>query len=1033
MVFMAPSISSMVNVTHMKPNGIMSTWTDAVHQRDGVKRSAVVEAARELCEEFMDGSGLYRLDKNKTFPGTLSMIVVRDGGAPKGTPVDLVWASGTANDVSLRPGIAWMEVQCLMAGLGKYLESGKYEEAMTEWVRFSISITGGMGDRNTVVAQEHKRISSMKGIIRALQKLIQKCDGCMEMDANVSAMKQLIKEESANQNDVVDNTRSWVAFEAKYRAELQQLKLQLEEQEPEDAEKDFMKRAAIDDPNDAILTRAQELLSLATLRKAAKAEAMARDEEIRLKKQLEDDARLAKEAAAVAAKAVIDAAAAKAAANAETKRTGNAAAAKTLKDAQDAQETALETQRVAKELQQKQDETQARLDEARREDERLKKELQDKQDIENLRIKKLDDAKKLKECHDMIAPGLAVMLSREETITSTVNNMASRILKETSADKQQRFIDRVKGQTDANMEELKTCQPVAEDCDMMKWNIKLDKHANLCAEIGRDLTSLNETFLNAVRIFVCVQPILKGQTKPADANKLSMTVTGKIGSKYFELLKGEETTGPFYDVIEMPNTESNPESPEAGILYQKMSPMVDQITKGFQLILFGYGYSGSGKTYNLLYPCKAPNVGGLAQQIINRFDKERSKVELYEVFELCFESITAASGSGLSSVTGYVRGSRKHTTREVPNTKVKEMTEVTVVQEYDQMVYNFNTSKDIAVVKFDGLLAAIEKFRSPEPEAAAAADLNATYVDLLKRTIRPTSNNPSSSRSHLFIVLKITTNDVPGYLTICDMGGRENPIEIYHTSTVGSFVQRPQSAVLVPSKTKVRAICRVDLGMLLTTKAKTFNGKGSTYELIKIAADQKLRPSLKTTLDVGLVLPPTDSRYKVGLVSCSDLSDPDGARMTDKIPTYLLDEQLIAFQHCICAINEGLYINESVNHFSYYIKTLNGKKQNTKLMGKVLNEAAYNTDGCFTAPTMDSDRSDLVKMISTMKYLTQLVEPECTNYSMLACIRSDRGKIVEGKGNVDAGEEFVEFSKLTLKFASSISSSITIGTDTTSD
>ena len=47
-----------------------------------------------------------------------------------------------------------------------------------------------------------------------------------------------------------------------------------------------------------------------------------------------------------------------------------------------------------------------------------------------------------------------------------------------------------------------------------------------------------------------------------------------------------------------------------------------------------------------------------------------------------------------------------------------------------------------------------------------------------KDHIMPTANNKESSRGHLFIDLKIKTGDIESYLTICDMGGRENPNDL---------------------------------------------------------------------------------------------------------------------------------------------------------------------------------------------------------------------------------------------------------------
>ena len=50
-----------------------------------------------------------------------------------------------------------------------------------------------------------------------------------------------------------------------------------------------------------------------------------------------------------------------------------------------------------------------------------------------------------------------------------------------------------------------------------------------------------------------------------------------------------------------------------------------------------------------------------------------------------------------------------------------------------------------------------------------------------KGFIKATPNNEFSSRSHLFITLKITNGEKVGYLTLVDMAGIEDPMDLTYT------------------------------------------------------------------------------------------------------------------------------------------------------------------------------------------------------------------------------------------------------------
>jgi len=158
-------------------------------------------------------------------------------------------------------------------------------------------------------------------------------------------------------------------------------------------------------------------------------------------------------------------------------------------------------------------------------------------------------------------------------------------------------------------------------------------------------------------------------------------------------------------------------------------------------ILFSYGISGSGKSYTMF------NTGvdeGLIFRIVDSkfgYSNIKSKdigskfeVSVEEIFEHKFidDNFIKFSGTNVEFEPTNLKGQ-------------KSLIIVNKSQNIDKIIENVTTSRTE------------------------------------NGTIKHTPNNPVSSRSHLFIVLKITKNGKDGdkgYIVICDSAGRESPLEI---------------------------------------------------------------------------------------------------------------------------------------------------------------------------------------------------------------------------------------------------------------
>ena len=190
--------------------------------------------------------------------------------------------------------------------------------------------------------------------------------------------------------------------------------------------------------------------------------------------------------------------------------------------------------------------------------------------------------------------------------------------------------------------------------------------------------------------------------------------------------------------------------------YTGMLDILSPIPDGNTVVIFGYGYSGSGKTYTLLGgKDKKSDLWdkGIAERAIDDYEGQSCTVDLEEAFEMYNDSYNVAGGNN------YFYGRR--------TSKISYLSQ-------SQSIKNI-TSRE---------------FRDECSRIDAARKKS--------KHIKPTTNNDKSSRGHLFIQLKVTRpgeRAKVGRLIICDMGGRENPNEMW---TSGQYCTSKKDGVLGP-------------------------------------------------------------------------------------------------------------------------------------------------------------------------------------------------------------------------------------------
>lgn len=196
------------------------------------------------------------------------------------------------------------------------------------------------------------------------------------------------------------------------------------------------------------------------------------------------------------------------------------------------------------------------------------------------------------------------------------------------------------------------------------------------------------------------------------------------------------------------------------------------IVAGGNLVLFGYGFSGSGKTYNLLSKANNSNLLTKITKYMVSTGNQITSVEFKELYpyNVYFNSIKINKEDG-----------------EEAN---KENEEDVIIKHQG---LNNGDGNNITTEQIYTRLEEIEEER------------------IKKMRITTTPNNPESSRSHLFIAIKFSGD---GQLTLIDMAGSENTSQIKHQflvsdeidklKTVNQTIRGAQSFGSLPSKSELK-------------------------------------------------------------------------------------------------------------------------------------------------------------------------------------------------------------------------------------
>ena len=176
--------------------------------------------------------------------------------------------------------------------------------------------------------------------------------------------------------------------------------------------------------------------------------------------------------------------------------------------------------------------------------------------------------------------------------------------------------------------------------------------------------------------------------------------------------------------------------------------LITMTLSGASASVFGYGFSGSGKTRSLLGDTANPNMSyGLLALMLEDISRSGAEISLEYVFELYGKILTPAL---LAYQPRWKPAGRTTDLIGVGASSVK-------ARDFKDFI-----TPQVITLKNGGQPTSI-------PQMIAEID------QLLKmRVTRATPNNPASSRSHAFMMFKVRKDGQTGYLTAVDMAGSED-------------------------------------------------------------------------------------------------------------------------------------------------------------------------------------------------------------------------------------------------------------------
>jgi len=336
-----------------------------------------------------------------------------------------------------------------------------------------------------------------------------------------------------------------------------------------------------------------------------------------------------------------------------------------------------------------------------------------------------------------------------------------------------------------------------------------------------------------------------------------------------------------------------------------------QVKSGYTVVLFGYGYSGSGKTYTLLgnemslgvVTIGLQDLGASIESVKVRFKELYGRMKLedgrpysgetgiysYELIDEMGELKTIPCAESSSLRCAPTRFWGRHPTA---GTSPEEG------QDESPGGFAEFMESDSARVPGEKIAQLLERAFVVITNTRMHAPCRTSRLACPR--VKATPNNPESSRGHLFTILDVTIKDVStkGTIVVVDMAGAENPLAI-----AKSYVDY---SVLGWSKEHINDY----VSRKLTTFDKRFLTKYKLWETIS-NSDQ--------TKSLNLA----NAEAFIGPVRAADLRKLHKHNADEEILKVWVKEYIEPM--LIPMVQEGVFVNEALNHLRQFLLLRGGK------------------------------------------------------------------------------------------------------------
>jgi hypothetical protein len=303
-------------------------------------------------------------------------------------------------------------------------------------------------------------------------------------------------------------------------------------------------------------------------------------------------------------------------------------------------------------------------------------------------------------------------------------------------------------------------------------NDSIDQKLEKLEKLKSDLEEMNISRFGKIKVFIKIKPnssdeikidgeskIINGFLRINNDETIVINDNDKFGkfSKVLFKLDGGKNVIKNKDLFEeISGSKYLEKIPKDFSLSEEIlkSPLHINNLLGRSTILFGYGISGSGKSWTFFGGKKDGNEDvGLIKLLISSISTMGVKVTPFKIFEHYLDETSNFIESDGSLEPHFIENKLKSKIRDFE------------IKDY--------LSDESYSINFDKL----EKYR--------------TKIFSLKKT----PNNDKSSRTNLFIIYKITKGKDVGYITFIDSAGKEEPLEIakqfYTKTSGGGEIQNP--------------------------------------------------------------------------------------------------------------------------------------------------------------------------------------------------------------------------------------------------